>query len=515
MKDRLLGIDVGTYSSKAVLTDLAGRVLETAVVEHGISLPAPGHVEQDADAVWWHDVCALSREILARPGVDAQRVAGVAVSAIGPCLLALDARMRPLRPGILYGVDTRATAEIAELESEIGVEALAAFSLMHLSSQAMGPKIRWLRHHEPDVWQQTVKLTSATSYLAYRLTGRLCMDHHSASYFMPLYNPASGAWDARHSAGVCPIDMLPELAWADECAGTVDIEAAGLTGLAPGTPVAVGTIDALSEAVSVGAVAPGDLMLMHGSTTFFVLSQDRPTPDARFWSVAGISEGSRVLAAGMSTTGSVTRWFRDELAADLPAETGYAELFRAAEQVPPGADGLLALPYFSGERTPINDPDASGVLMGLTLAHTRAHLFRALLEGVGFGVRHNLDAFAETGARVERVVAVGGGAKSDAWLQIISDITGVNQLVPEVTIGASYGNAFLAGRASGLLSEDDLSRWIAPGRVIVPNSATQERYDDLFALYKTLYRNTREVMHALKALANSSQPSGVRSPRAP
>ena len=500
MKKYLLGIDVGTYSSKAALTDLAGRVLHTAVVEHGISMPLPGHVEQDADLIWWSDVCRLSREILATSGIEPSAIAALAMSAIGPCLLPLDASMRPLRPGILYGVDTRATAEIAELEAEIGADEIAGFSLMALSSQAVGPKIRWLRHHEPDVWRATVKLTSATSYLVLRATGRLCMDRHSASHFMPLYNPATGKWDARFAHAVAPLDLLPELGWAEELAGTLHSEAAAETGLAVGTPVAFGTIDALSEAISVGATEPGDLMLMHGSTTFFVLAQDAPTPDARVWTVAGASPGRFNLAAGMSTTGSLTRWFRDELARDLPPETGYADLFAAAREVSPGAGGLLVLPYFSGERTPINDPNASGVIAGLGLTHTRAQLFRAVLEGVGFGVRHNLEAFAQIGARVSRVVAVGGGAQSDTWLQIVSDISGVPQALTRVKIGASYGNAFLAGRAAGLLDANDLHAWVEADRVITPDPTRKDFYDAMFEQYLKLYAGVREVLHSLRAM---------------
>ena len=499
MSSYLLGIDVGTYSSKATLTDLAGRVLHTALVEHEISMPKPGHVEQDADAVWWGDVCRLSRQILAASGLPATSIAALAMSAIGPCLLPLDSAMRPLRPGILYGVDTRATAEIAELEAEIGREAIAAYSLMDLSSQAIGPKIRWLRQHEPDVWRAMSKLTSATSYLVFRATGRLCMDRHSASHFMPLYNPAHGEWDERYAGSVVSLDRLPELGWAEELAGKLHQTAASETGLAAGTPVAFGTIDALSEAISVGATEPGDLMLMHGSTTFFVLSQASPTPDSRVWTVAGASPGRYNLAAGMSTTGSLTRWFRDELARDLSPAGAYAELFNAAALVAPGSGGLLVLPYFSGERTPINDPNASGVIAGLGLTHTRAQMFRAVLEGVGFGVRHNLQTFASIGAHVGRVLAVGGGAKSDTWLQIISDITGVPQALTRVSIGASYGDAFLAGRAAGLVGPDDLQLWIEPDRVISPNLSRKPLYDAMFEQYLKLYTSTRDVMHALSA----------------
>jgi xylulokinase len=500
----LLGIDVGTYSSKAVLTDLAGNVVQTAVAEHGISMPQPGFVEQDADLIWWRDVCRLSQDILAKAGVAPSAIAGLAMSAIGPCLLPLDAAMRPLRPGILYGVDTRATAEIAQLEAEIGTSAIFDFSLMELSSQAIGPKIRWLRQHESEVWRAAAKLTSATSYLVYKATGRLCMDRHSASHFMPLYNLATGEWDSRYADSMVSIDRLPELGWAEERAGTLHLEAASAMGLAVGTPVAFGTIDALSEAISVGATQPGDLMLMHGSTTFFILSQEAPTPDARVWTVAGAAPGSFNLAAGMGTTGSLTRWFKDELARDLSSQHGYADLFAAAAAVPPGSGGLLVLPYFSGERTPINDPHASGVIAGLGLTHTREQMFRAVLEAVGYGVRHNLQTFAEIGAKVKRVVAVGGGTQSDTGLQIVSDITGVPQVLTKVKTGASYGDAFFAGRAAGLLEATDIHRWVKPDRVIQPNAQHRAVYDAMFEQYLKLYTGTRDVMHALKAITKTS-----------
>lgn len=500
MKTHLLGIDVGTYSSKAVLTDLAGKVLHTAVAPHGLSMPHPGHVEQDADQIWWKDVCQLSRKLLTESGVRAEQIAAMAVSAIGPCLLPLDAGMRPLRPAILYGVDVRANQEIAELEHELGAQAVADFSLMGLTSQAIGPKIRWLQKNEPQVWQSTAKLTSATAYLVYRLTGLHRMDRHSASHFMPLFNPRTGKWDARYASAIAPLDWLPELGWAEELAGHLHSDAAAATGLAAGTPVAFGTIDALSEAISVGVVNPGDLMLMYGSTTFFVLVQNQPTPDTRVWTVSGASAGQFNLAAGMSTTGSLTRWFKDEFARELASDTAYASLFESAAQVLAGSEGLLVLPYFSGERTPINDTQASGVIAGLNLSHTRAQMFRAVLEGVGFGIRHNLETFADIGADVRRIVAVGGGAQTQTWLQIVSDITGVTQLLPEVTVGAAYGNAFLAGRAAGLLQPQDIQCWVKVRREIVPQAHNRVIYNALYTEYLRLYQGSKDVMHRLKAI---------------
>lgn len=498
-QDLLIGVDVGTYSSKGVLTTLDGQIVAQHVAAHGISVPRHGHVEQDADAVWWADVVTILRELLREPGT-AGRVAGVACSAIGPTLLPLDAGGRPLRPGILYGVDTRAQAQIDALNAELGEAAILAHSDMALTSQATGPKIRWLREQEPEVWARAHTLTSAGSYLVFRLTGEHVIDHHTGAHCMPLYDPRVRTWTDRFAASVLGdrgLEVLPRLAWSDERAGQVTAAAAAETGLRPGTPVAVGTVDALAEGLSVGAARPGDLMVMYGSSTFFILTQESPTPDPRVWSVGGAFAGQVNLAAGMSTTGSLTRWIVDEFAREQGTAAAYDELFTQAAALPPGADGLLMLPYFSGERTPVNDPQARGVVAGLTLSHTRAHLFRAALEGVGYGVRHNLDALRDLGADVRRVIAVGGGTKGGTWLQIVSDITGQVQEVPQVTVGASYGDAFLAGLAAGVLTRADLDRWVQPGPPVTPDAATRAEYDRLYGLYRELYPATRAIIHAL------------------
>jgi xylulokinase len=496
MKTLLLGIDVGTYSSKAALVTTAGEVLRTAVVPHGIATPAPGHVEQDADGVWWHDACALCRQLLDGAPFRGSDVAAVAVSAIGPCLLPLDEAGRPLRPGILYGVDVRATEQTAELDALIGRDEIQRFSLMSLSSQAIGPKIRWLRQHEPDVWRRTSRLTTASAYLVWRLCGEHRIDRHTASHYMPLYDPRTGEWDERYAEHLAPASMLPAPGWSDEVAGTVTSDGAHATGLAAGTPVAIGAVDALSEAISVGVVRPGDLMIMYGSTTFFILVQDAPTPDERMWTVAGAFPGQFNLAAGMSTTGSLTRWFQDQLARDLPAGDASA-LFEAAARVAPGAGGLVCLPYFSGERTPLNDPLARGVIAGLSLAHSRDQVFRAILEGVACGVRHNVQTLALLGAHAHRVVAVGGGAQTDTWLQIVSDVAGLRQEVPAITLGACYGDAFLAGCAAGLLRREQITDWVRPGRFIEPDASLRPTYDALYADYIDLYQDSRRVVHRL------------------
>lgn len=497
MGSLLLGIDVGTYSSKGVLVEPDGKVLRTEVVEHEMDVPRPGWAEQDAETVWWGDVVKICRALLDGHPYSGDDVAGLAVSAIGPCLLPLDQSGKPLRKGILYGVDARASEEIAWLNQTLGEDNIYAFSGMALSSQAVGPKILWLQRHEPEIWRRAAHLTTASSYLIYRLTGEKVMDRHTASHYMPLMDIAKLEWSPRFADAVAPLDRLPGLGWSDELAGRVSALGAAETGLKVGTPMAVGAVDALSEGISVGAVQPGDLMVMYGSTAFFILVVGKPTPDPRMWTVAGAFKGQYNLAAGMATTGSLTRWFRDELAADLPDDSAYATLFQQAESVTPGAGGLLVLPYFSGERTPINDPKARGVIAGLTLAHSRAHMFRAVLEGVGYGIRHNIEAFNQVGAEVKRIIAVGGGTKSMTWLQIVSDISGVPQVVPEITIGASYGDAFLAGLAAGVLRREDLEQWVRVKSIIQPESSRRQIYNQLYGDYLRLYQQTRDIVHRL------------------
>ena len=504
----LLGIDIGTSSSKGVLVDLAGRIVAEQAVAHGFDMPQPGWAEQDADAVWWSDFRVISRALITKSAVDPQRIAGVACSAIAPTMLPLDENFRPLRPAILYGIDTRAGAEIAEMNAALGEDAIFARTGHALSAQSVGPKVLWYCKHQPELYKRTRKIVTAATYLVFRLTDRFVVDNYVAPYFTPFFDVPDMKWRKDWVEQICPLEWLPETRWSVEQAGSVSARAAAETGIPAGTPVAVGTADALAEAVAAGAVSKGDLMVMYGTTLFLIQTTAEYRPQRDLWASVHLQPGAAVLAAGMSTSGALLRWFRDEFAADLLAAearsggSAYTRLAQAAAATPPGADGLITLPYFSGERTPINDVDAKGLFFGLTLSHSRGHLYRSCLEGIAYGLRHNIEVMGEAESSPQRLIAIGGGVQDALWLQICSDVTGLPQDVPRQTIGAAYGDAYLAGMAAGLFSDysDLRDSWVRIERRIQPDFGAKATYDALYPVYRDLYRDSRRHMRRLSRL---------------
>ena len=491
MDPLLLGIDMGTASSKGVLVTPAGVVVVSAVRSHGTSTPRPGWVEVDAEAVWWEEVVSLVGELVGQAG--GREIAGVCVSGVGPSLVLTDGDGRPLRPAILYGIDTRAGAEIEELTQRLGAGEILERCGSELSSQAVGPKMLWVQRHERQVWEATARWWGSSSFVVGRLTGEHVMDHHTASQYDPLYDVAAQDWARDWAQQVAPGVPLPRLAWPGEVVGAVTAAAAQATGLAQGTPVCAGTVDAWAEAFSVGVRGPGDLMLMYGSTMFFVQVLSGLGSARGLWTTCGVEAGQHTLAAGLSTSGSLTGWV-----AELTGGASFSDLVAEASAVPVGSGGLVVLPYFAGERTPIFDPRARGVVAGLTLQHGRGHLFRAVYEGIAFGIRHVLELFEESVEPPRRVVAVGGGTQGGLWTQIVSDVTGRAQEVPEQRIGASYGDALMAAIAVGLVPPE--TDWTRIARVVQPDPATAELYGELYEVYRDLYPATKDAVHRLAAI---------------
>jgi xylulokinase len=487
VSELLLGIDIGTSSSKGVLARPDGEVIATAERPHDLSMPRPGWAEHDAERVWWTDFVSICRELLQEAD---DRLAAVCTSGIGASLLPANEEGRPLRPAILYGIDARATREIEELNERYGRETLLRRCGSVLTTQAVGPKLLWLRREESELWEKTHKFFMANSFIAWWLTGEYVLDHHSASQCDPLYDVHSYGWIEEWAEEIAPGLALPRLLWPAEVVGEVSREASQATGIPAGAPVAAGTIDAWSEGASVGVQEPGDLMLMYGTTMFMIEVLREPLSHPGLWGTTGILPNTHNLAAGMATSGALTSWLK-EISGGMP----FAKLTEEAANVTPGSDALVVLPYFAGERTPIFDAQARGLISGLTLSHGRGHLYRAILEATAYGVRHIFEFMREAGGGGERLVAVGGGTKGGLWTQIVSDVTGRPQDLPEQTIGASYGDALLAARSVGLAEPD--TDWSAISETVEPEERNRWVYDELYGIYRELYPATREQVHKL------------------
>lgn len=490
-----LGVDVGTFESKGVLVDESGAIVAQTARPHQMIVPQAGWAEHRPEEDWWGDFVHITKALLAESGIDPEAIKAVATSAIGPCMLPVDADGTPLMNGVLYGVDTRATKEIDDLNAQLGEEAILAHSGNALTSQAVGPKILWFKRNRPDLWAKTHKILTATSYLTFKLTGRFVIDHYTAPNSAPLYDIKAQTWSDALGSDICPLDMMPELMWSTEIAGAITAKAADETGLAEGTPVTCGTIDAAAEAVSVGTLNAGDMMMMYGSTIFIITVAENQLSDPRLWHAPWLFEGEYAAMAGLATSGTLTHWFRDQFAKELAKEEAFPVLATESASSPPGAKGLLCLPYFSGERTPIHDPKAKGTFFGLDLTHTRGDLYRAVIEGIAMGTRHVTETYAEAGQVPKRLLAVGGGTKNALWLQATSDLTGIDQIVCSVTTGASYGNAFLARLALGDVTKDDLPSWNTAARTV--KSTRHEAYERQYPLFKALYEQTKDIAHRL------------------
>ena len=498
-----MGIDIGTYESKGVLMDKNGKCIMTHSVAHEMTSPLPGYAEHDAEKVWWGELCIISNVLLEKSGINSNEILGLGCSAIGPCCLPVDENCNPLRQGILYGVDVRAEKQIRLLNDALGEDFILEKYGSPITSQSIAPKILWIKENEPDIYKRTARFLTSTSYMVAKLTGNYVIDRYTAAALPPMYNMTTNDWDYDNLEMFCKPEQLAECRWTDEVAGYITKEAAAATGLKEGTPVTTGTPDASADAVGVGVFNPGDMLLMFGSSNFIIHVTPKPISDKRYWSGPYLFENTYTIASGMATAGTLTRWFRDRLLPDLLSEqelgkgNAYELILKELKDIPPGSDGLICLPYFSGERTPINDPLARGVFFGLTLHHTRAHMYQSCLEGVGYGIAQHFDGYAEIGMETKKIVAVGGGTKNEKWMQIISDVSGKELLVGD-EFGAAYGDAILAALATGALSSpNEASKFIKFRKTVYPNPDNYKVYRPYLEVYTELYNKTKDLMHRL------------------
>ena len=495
----LLGCDIGTYSSKGVLVSPEGEVLFQSSIPHEVSIPKPGWMEHDPEEIWMHDFLFIVKDLLAKSKVDPREILSVGISSISTAIVFLDENRKPLRPSILYGVDTRATEEVEEIKHDLNT---------FVSNQNIPPKIRWVQKNEPEVWAKTKHIFSGHHYVIMKLTGELTQNVLDTIGFSPLYDNDANDWVEKYFDyfNIDPA-ILPRTVWPSEIAGRINKEGAELSGLAEGTPIVGGCNDSSSESVSVGVSKPGDMMQMYGSSNIFYLLVDPEFKGKHTMTFRLMYPDQYGTVGGLGTVGSLITWFRDNLSAEeLAAEkaggkNAFGALTELANQSTVGANGLVALPYFSGERNPIFDGYARGMLFGLNLTHTRADMYRAFLESVGFGIRHNMEDFWADGLKLDNIFAVGGGVYNEPWMQIICDICNFEQKIPVVKVGAAYGDAFLAAKGIGLYEKGtDVKKWVKVEKVIKPNAEAHEKYQDYYEIYRELYPTNKELMHRISHL---------------
>jgi xylulokinase len=370
------------------------------------------------------------------------------------------------------------------------------------------PKILWIKNKEPEVYAKAHKFITGSTYITAKLTGNYVVDRFlGLASFNPLYDSETWQPVEEYCGPICRPDQLAKVQEAADIAGYVTAQAALETGLAEGTPVTTGTDDSGAEAISCGVVKPGQMMLQLGSSVYMILGTEGLVDDERLWREEFIVPGLCDISAGTNTAGSLTKWYRDNLFMDAKAveaaggPDAYETMMADVEAIAPGSDGLITLPYFAGERTPVNDPDARGILFGLTLAHTRAHLYRSALEGVGYSIAQQIAIMrSHENVPIDRIIAVGGGTQNPVWMQIIADILGTPVSTPAVTVGACFGDALMAALAvkhPGFESYSALTNYIHGGKTYLPDAEKHQQYCRFQAIYDKLYLQTLDLMHML------------------
>lgn len=481
-----LGIDTSTTSSKALLIDEAGNVVAVASSPHTLQTPRPLWSEQDP-AEWWHAVTQSIRRVLQQAGVRGDDVAAVGLTGQMHGLVLLDADGNVLRPAILWN-DQRTQAQCDAIHTRIGRRRFIQTTGNVALTGFTAPKILWVAEHEPDLYARVRHILLPKDYVRYRLTGTYAMDKADAAG-TALFDLRQRTWatDLIRELGINP-DWLPPTFEGPEETGRVHAAAAAETGLAVGTRVVAGGGDQAAQAVGVGAVEPGIVALTVGTSGVVFAPTTAPLiePEGRLHAFCHAVPGMWHLMGVMLSAAGSLQWYRDTLAPETDFETLVAE----AGDVPPASEGLFFLPYLTGERTPHPDPLARGAWIGLTVRHRRAHLTRALLEGVAFGLKDSFTLIAEAGMGAIREVRIsGGGARSALWRAILASVLATDLVTVNTTEGAAYGAALLAGVGVGHWPDVPTAcqSTIRPTGRTTPNAETVRRYADAYACYRELY----------------------------
>jgi xylulokinase len=481
----VLGIDVSTTATKAVLIDEAGAVVGTGVAEYAFDVPRPMWSEQSPE-LWWDGTLTAIRQVLASTGTAGSDVVAIGLTGQMHGLVLLDEADRVLRPAILWN-DQRTAAECDAIRRAVGPDRLIAITGNDALTGFTAPKLVWVRDHEPELWQRAAHVLLPKDYVRLRLSGDHATDKADGAGTI-LFDLAARDWsDAVLDALDIPRSWMPRTLEGPEVGGMVRPAAAEATGLRPGTPIVAGGGDQSANAVGLGVVGPGEMALSLGTSGVVFAATDRPLRDPRGIVHAfchAVPDRWHMMSVMLSAAGSL-RWFRDALAPGVP----YDELVAEAADVAAATDGLHFLPYLTGERSPHPDPFARGAFVGLTVAHDRRHLTRAVIEGVAFGLRDGLDLMLDAGLpRPSRIRASGGGVASPLWRSILADVLEAEIATVSTTEGAAYGAAILAAIGGGWFPsvEAATGSFVRVTPVAEPGPAASA-YRDAHARFRSLY----------------------------
>ena len=500
MKPYLLGIDLGTSSCKVAVFDMDGQLQASANGEYPVYYPHQGWAEQDPDE-WWQGICKALNAIWAEGKVKPEQIACVGVDGQSWSAIAVDRAGRRLANTPIW-MDFRAQDICDEINRRVGREKIFELAGNAMLPSYTTPKVLWYQKELPGVYEQTDKILQSNGYIVYRLTGEMTQDI-CQGYGWHCFDMRKGVWDLdmARELGI-PESFLPPISNCDQIVGKVSTEASQLSGLLEGTPVVAGGLDAACGTLGAGVLYEGDTQEQGGQAGGMSICLEHYQADPRLIMSFHVVPGKWLIQGGTVGGGSVMRWFEKEFAdyersvAPVTGQSSLNALNDLARQVPPGCEGLVFLPYMSGERTPIWDPDAKGVFYGLSFSKTKGHMTRACMEGVAYALRHNLDVAKEAGAGAKVLRAVGGSANSLLWTQIKADVTGLPIDVPYSDGATTLGAAILAGIGCGVYRsyEEAVARTVRTTRHHDPDPSVKAAYDRSYETYRGLYEALKEFM---------------------
>jgi xylulokinase len=492
-----LGIDIGTGGTRALVIDESGKVISSSAEEHRpFASPHIGWAEQDP-ADWWRACGLATRKVLTQSGICSEQIACVGFSGQMHGAVLLDSQGQVVRPALIW-CDVRTQKQADELTATIGAERLRQLTCNPALPNFTLTKCLWVRENEPENWGRVRSLMLPKDYVRYRLTGERATDLADASGTL-LLDVAHRRW-SQEILDFVQMDsaLLPALYESPEICGRVSEAGAAATGLLSGTPVVAGAGDQAAGAIGIGAVSPGAVSATIGTSGVVLAATNLPALDpagrvhsfchglANRWLVMGVTQ-----AAGLSL-----RWFRDQFGAINGHTDSYEDLTRMAAKVPAGSDGLLWAPYLMGERTPYLDATARGMLVGLTASHTRAHVVRAILEGVAFSLRDTFTIFDQIDVPVKSIRLGGGGARSALWRQIQADVYGHAVETVAVEEGAAYGAAILAGVGAKVWSTVDAAcaAVVRVAATTAPNVRDSRVMSRAYESYRRIYPSMKAIL---------------------